>query len=238
MFAGNIFKKLLGDYQPSYYLTSDIGRACNLLEEFALFQLSQSSLLSVAYKGSSYPFSRIKNFSAIIIAGYYLGEVDWDNSNIGFVPAKGDDTNHYDLVAVRIDPGNSFQFNQVAVFNVDHFEEVLDDPFRMIIGGINYQAFKDGHTEGINDYYFSDLFEDLSATGKELDGLEENEQLDRSHTTNGVLASLNNLGYRIPELKELLNNTQEIEEVMKKITYLEDGVLEYLAEESGLSQRK
>ncbi|MDR3503443.1 MAG: hypothetical protein P4L79_12775 [Legionella sp.] len=238
VFAGNIFKKLLGDYQPNYYLTSDNGRACNLLEEFAHFQLSQSSLLSVEYKGTSYPFSRIKNFSAIIIVGYYLGEVDWDFSNIGLVPAKGDDTNNYDLVAVRIDPGHSFQFNQVAAFSVEHFEEVLDDPFRMIIGGINYQAFKDGQTDGINDYYFSDLFEDLSATSEELDSLDEDDQSDSSNTTNGVLAPLNSLGYRIPELKELLNNAQEIEDIMKKIIYLDDHMFKYLADESGLGQKE
>lgn len=235
VFAGKIFKKLLGDYQPNYYLTSDDGRACNFLEGFADFQLSQNSLLSVEYQGGSYPFSRVKNFSAIIIAGYYLGEIDWDCSNIGLVPAKGADTNAYDLVAVRIDPGHSFQFNQVAAFNVGHFEEVLDDPFRMIIGGINYQAFKDGHTEGINDYYFRDLFKDLSAASDELDSSDEDVQLD-SFSTTGVLAPLNNLGYKIPELKELLNNAQEIEEMMKKIIYLEGDLLQKLAEESGLNQ--
>lgn len=238
VFSGSIFKKLLGDYQPNYYLTSDNGRACNLLEEFAPFQLSKSSPLCVEYKGASYPLSRIKNFSAIIIAGYYLGEVDWDISNIGLVPAKGDDTNNYDLVAVRIDSGSSFQFNQAAVFHVEHFEEVLNDPFRMIIGGINYQVFKDGYTEGINDYYFSDLFEDLSATSEELDSLDEDDQLDSSNTTDGVLAPLNSLDYRVPELKELLNNDQEIEEIMKKIIYLEDCALKCLADESGLGQKE
>lgn len=211
VFSGKLFRNLLGEYQPDYHLFIDDKsrmRGCNWLNDFDCFQLDEDSPLHIQYKGASYSFDQIRNFTAVILAGFFLGESDWYSGNIGFVPDK----NGHDLVAVRIDPGCSFHF-ELNIFNCSLLNYLLADPFRMIIGGINY-LYDAG--------YFSDLFEESESD-------EESDEL---------IAELQRLKYRDPALAELLNNKEEIMAVIQKIVALTRDDFFKLAIESGLTEKE
>jgi hypothetical protein len=232
VFTGKIFRVLLGEYQPDYHLVTDeqgqLSRGCNWLDNFVPFQIDEDPF-NVKYGEKSYPLTKIRNLTAAILAGYFLGEADWYSENIGFVP---DQKNPDCLVAVRIDPGCSFQFEQSPTFHVNYFMNVLEDPFRMMIGGINCQAYKDFSFENINHYYFAELFKDIT---EEDDGSESALTYDENST---VVDMLKCLVYKFPEYKDLLNKKDEIEETIKKICGLTKDTLLKLAMESDLEQEE
>ncbi|MFJ1269876.1 hypothetical protein ACD661_15040 [Legionella lytica] len=223
VFTGKLFSKILGEYQPDYHLAilgkEDYRRASNILYEFEDFEVDEESPLHIRYKGESYSFEQIKNLIAVVLTGYFLGEIDWDNSNIGFVPDK----NGQGIVAVRIDPGCSFQFDE-AIFQLP-LEKVLTDPFRIIMGGVNYMSLQEDPESSIADPYFSALFKDLTPEDVQLDDFPDDLLLD----------TLEYLDYQDSSLKSLLNKKEEINEVINKIVELTNEELLVLAFESGLT---
>jgi len=144
VFSGNLFRLILGEQQPKYYLCKladhdpensshadykhPYFRACNMLQNLIEWHELESSHADILE-------NNIKDMSSILVAGHFLGEIDWSDGNFGVIINQ--DSN---AQAVRLDPGLSFtdmffksndKLNSVMsnlLLNYVH-EENPDDPY-------------------------------------------------------------------------------------------------------------
>lgn len=116
VFSGNLLKFILGKYQPGYYLAKSSRkeidkyyRICDQLENYEnwsdVVRLNETGNLVFKWPTEAEKDIldvNIRNLTAIVLASQFLGEIDWNEDNFGFVKFE----NEY--IAVRIDPGCSF----------------------------------------------------------------------------------------------------------------------------------
>lgn len=135
VFAGNFYRLLLGDHQPFYKLAkvhdfssvtdSDYMnefdhpyfRVCSIVDNFTHWDDAFNETNQIALNNNMQP----QGLSRILIAGYFLGEIDWSGMNFGF-DGSGQ--------AVRLDPGLAFS----DVFFSNNVDKALKNPLINFIG--------------------------------------------------------------------------------------------------------
>lgn len=112
VFAGQLFKAILGVQQPDYFFGQATSgedvtyyRICNKLDNYKnwldIASIKNNNLI-IQWDDERYTNPVVNHLTSILVAGHFLGELDWNDTNFGLVKK---DAQFY---AVRLDPGCSF----------------------------------------------------------------------------------------------------------------------------------
>lgn len=111
VFAGNLMRLILGDKQPRFHLCEMADANPETMAEYGLshpyFAVSEhvnnfQGFEDILENHSEVLNESIRNLSAMLVACYFIGETDWDDSNYGIVEEGAL------KFAVRLDPGCAF----------------------------------------------------------------------------------------------------------------------------------